>query len=80
MENENLFNLIWGIIKAVLWFIFRILLLGPMILITVVIALLGDSASNVGEAIWKCICQPFRALSDAIKSISYEIKVYTQNK
>ncbi len=77
---ENGVNLFFGIMKALLWFAFRILLLGPMIVLTVVMAMLGGDSNSVGQAVWKCICQPFTAFFDAVRSISYEIKVYNQNK
>lgn len=80
MENENLFYLIWGIVKAILWFIFRLVILIPMVMLTIVSAMLGASEAAIGDAIWKCICHPFSALAEAIRSISYEIKVYKANK
>lgn len=80
MQDENLLYLIWGIVKAILWFIFRLALLIPMIMITIIMAMFGAGESSVGEAIWKCICHPFSALAEAIRTISYEIKVYKENK
>ena len=80
MKNENLFYLIWGIMKAILWFIFRLVILIPMVMLTIVSAMLGASEASIGGAIWKCICHPFSALAEAIRSISYEIKVYKANK
>lgn len=80
MQDENLLYLIWGIVKAILWFIFRLALLIPMIMITIIMAMFGAGEASVGEAIWKCICHPFSALAEAIRTISYEIKVYKENK
>lgn len=80
MGNENLFNLIWGIIKAILWFIFRLLLLIPMVMLAIVGAAVGASERSIGEAFWTCISHPFKALAEAIRSISYEINTYKNNK
>lgn len=41
MENENLYNLILGIVKAILLFVFRLALLIPMLLLTIVGAIVG---------------------------------------
>lgn len=80
MENENLFNLIWGILKAIFWFVFRLALLVPMVFITFMMAVIGANKSSIGEAIWKCILHPFSAFGEAIRNISYEIKIYKSNK
>ena len=72
MENENLFNLILGIVKAIVIFLFRLLLLIPMVILAIVGAALGAVAT--------CIAHPFKALAEAIRSISYEIKEYRNNK
>lgn len=76
MENENLYNLILGIVKAILLFVFRLALLIPMLLLTIVGAIVGAGERAIGDAIWKCICHPFNALAEAIRSISCEIKAY----
>lgn len=80
MENENLFNLIWSIVKAILLFVFRIALLIPMIMLAIVAAMVGASEKNIGEAFWTCISHPFKALAEAIGNISYAIKTYKNNK
>lgn len=59
------------IVKAILWFIFRLALLIPMIMLTIIGAMFGAGEATIGEAIWKCICHPFSALAEAIRSISY---------
>lgn len=76
MKDESLFNLILGIIKAILLFIFRLALLIPMLMLTIIGAILGAGERAIGIAIWKCICHPFNAFAEAIRSISYEIKSY----
>ncbi len=80
MNNENLLNLIWGIVKAVAVFIFRLLLLIPMVIIALIGAAIGASEASITDAIWTCISHPFKALAEAIRSISYEIKTYRNNK
>lgn len=80
MEHENLFNLIWGIIKAVVWFVFRLALLVPMLILTFFMAAIGSSKYTISQAISTCICHPFTAFIDAIKQINAEIKIYKSNK
>jgi len=75
MENKKV-NFIFGIIKAIVVFVFRLLLLVPMLMLTIVGAMLGAGESTVGAAIWKCITHPFSALGEAIRNIKYEIDVY----
>ena len=75
MEHENLFNLIWGIIKAV-----RLALLVPMLILTFFMAAIGSSKYTMSQAISTCICHPFTAFIDAIKQINAEIKIYKSNK
>lgn len=55
MEHENLFNLIWGIIKAVVWFVFRLALLVPMLILTFFMAAIGSSKYTMSQAMSLCI-------------------------
>lgn len=80
MENENLFNLILGIVKAIVIFLFRLLLLIPMVILAIVGAALGAGEGSILGAVATCIAHPFKALAEAIRSISYEIKEYRNNK
>ena len=56
-------------------FVFRLLLLVPMLMLTIIGAMLGAGEATIGEATWKCITHPFVALGEAIKNIKYEIDI-----
>lgn len=75
MENKKV-NLVFGIIKAIIVFVFRLLLLVPMLMLTIIGAMFGAGEATVGAAIWKCITHPFTALGEAIRNIKYEIDIY----
>lgn len=76
MQNENMVTLIIDIIKAILLFLFRLLLLIPMILLAIIGAILGANGRSIEEAVVTCIVHPFKALGEAIRNISYAIKNY----
>ena len=76
MQNENMVTLIIDIIKAILLFLFRLLLLIPMILLAIIGAILGANGRSIEEAVVTCIVHPFKALAEAIRNISYAIKNY----
>lgn len=76
MQNENMVTLIVDIIKAILLFLFRLLLLIPMLLYTLIAAVVGANENSVFDALGKCIVHPFKALGEAVRNISYAIKNY----
>lgn len=69
-------DLVFGIIKAILIFIFRLALLVPMLMLTILSAVIGANEHTVAESIGICICHPFKALGEAIRNIKYEIDTY----
>ena len=84
MQNEknydNVITLIIDILKAVVLFVFRLVLLIPMIVITIFGATLGGSEASLTYGIGKCIKHPFKAFGEAIRNISYAIKNYRNNR
>ena len=76
MGNESLLDLVVGIIKAIVVFLLRLILLIPMLLLTLIMAVVGSNEKSIGEALFMCICHPFKAFFDAIRDILYEIKEY----
>lgn len=80
MHDENKISLILGIIKALVIFVFRILFIVPMLMATVVIAMVGGKKRTIGIMLLECIRQPFRALSDAFHGISSEVSEYNRNR
>ena len=77
MEDKKV-NLVFGIIKAILWFIFRLLLLIPMVMLGIAGVILSGSEETLVEVVWRCVTHPFVALIDTIKNIKYEIDVYKE--
>lgn len=78
--NSNLLALIIGILKAIIRFILRLLLLIPMIAIGVIGVAVSGETEFIGETIVRCLVHPFVAFGEAMRSISYEIKEYRNNK
>ncbi len=74
--NSKKINLVFGIIKAILIFIFRLLLLVPMVMLAIVGAMLGAGEQSIVSAFWTCVTHPFKALAEAIRNISYEVNNY----
>lgn len=75
MEGKKI-HLIFGIIKAILIFLFRLALLVPMVMLAVVTAMLGAGEKSIVEAFWTCVTHPFKALGEAIRNIKYEVDDY----
>lgn len=78
--NSNLLSLIIGILKAIIRFILRLLLLIPMIVIGVIGVAVSGESKLIGETIVRCLVHPFIAFAEAMRSISYEVKEYRNNK
>lgn len=73
-------TLLIGITKALLIFMFRLLLIIPMIFVGVLGLALSGDGRVAGKTIVSVIEQPFKAVSEAIHNIVYEIRLFKENR